>query len=128
MLVEQKLDVAQEVYAAVTYVRASPAVILSASGGVDVEKACHESQEGVLVEPVNILRGLQPEQAADLARRAGLDAGVADVLLKLYRMFIDFDATLAEINPLGANPRGPMDRRRRQGRDRRRRDVPPDRA
>ena len=78
VLVEQKLDIAQEVYAAVTYLRASPAVILSAAGGVDVEKACHESQEGVLVEPVNVLRGLQPEQAADLARRAGLDAGVAD--------------------------------------------------
>ena len=61
VLVEQKLDVAQEVYAAVTYLRASPAVILSASGGIDVEKACHESQEGVLVEPVNILRGLEPE-------------------------------------------------------------------
>jgi succinyl-CoA synthetase beta subunit len=100
VLVEEKLDVAQEVYAAVTYQRAAPTVILSASGGVDVEKACHESQEGVLVEPVNILHGLSPEQAADLARRAGLDAGIADVLLKLYRMFIDFDATLAEINPL----------------------------
>jgi succinyl-CoA synthetase beta subunit len=49
---------------------------------------------------VNILRGLEPERAAELARRAGLDAGAADVLLKLYRMFIDFDATLAEINPL----------------------------
>lgn len=100
VLVEQKLDVAQEVYAAVTYVQASPAVILSAGGGIDVEKACHESQEGVLVEPVNILRGFEPSQAADMARRAGLDADVADVLLKLYQMFIDFDATLAEINPL----------------------------
>jgi succinyl-CoA synthetase beta subunit len=100
VLVEQKLDIAQEVYAAVTYLRASPTVILSSSGGVDVERACHESQEGVLVEPVNILRGLEPAQAADLARRAGLDAAVADILLKLYRMFIDFDATLAEINPL----------------------------
>jgi succinyl-CoA synthetase beta subunit len=100
VLVEQKLDIAQEVYAAVTYLRAQPAVILSARGGVDVEKACHESQEGVLVEPLNIVRGLQPEQAAELARRAGLDAGVADVLLKLYMMFLDFDATLVEINPL----------------------------
>ena len=100
VLVEQKLDVAQEVYAAVVYLGGSPAVILSASGGVDVEKACRESQAGVLVEPVNILRGFEAGQAAELARRAGLDGGAADVLLKLYRMFIDFDATLAEINPL----------------------------
>ncbi len=47
VLVEQKLDVAQEVYAAVTYLQASPAVILSAAGGIDVEKACHESQDDV---------------------------------------------------------------------------------
>ena len=100
VLVERKLDIAQEAYAAVTYMQASPVVVLSGSGGIDVEQACHESQEGVIVEPVNILRGLEPNQAVDLARRAGLDDGVADVLLKLYRMFIDFDATLAEINPL----------------------------
>jgi succinyl-CoA synthetase beta subunit len=100
VLVEQKHDVAQEVYAAVTYVQDSPAVILSAGGGIDIEKACHESQADVLIEPVNILRGFEPDRAADMARRAGLDAGVADVLLKLYRMFIDCDATLAEINPL----------------------------
>ena len=100
VLVERKLDVAKEVFAAVIYAGASPALILSASGGVDVEKASHESQEGVVVEPINILRGLEPEKAAELARRAGLDAGAADVLLKLYRMFIDCDATLAEINPL----------------------------
>jgi succinyl-CoA synthetase beta subunit len=100
VLVEEKLDVAQEVYAAVTYLQASPAVVLSAGGGVDVEKACHESLEGVFVEPVDILRGLDPERAASLARRAGLDASVAEVLTKLYRMFSDCDATLAEINPL----------------------------
>jgi succinyl-CoA synthetase beta subunit len=100
VLVERKLDVVEEVYAAVTYQQASLALILSAAGGVDVERACHESQEGVLVEPINILRGLEPDQAANLAQRAGLDAGAADVLLRLYKLFIDFDATLAEINPL----------------------------
>jgi len=100
VLVEKKLDIAQEVYASVTYIGPTPTVILSAAGGIDVEKACHESQENVLVEPVNILHGLQPEQAADLVRRAGLDAGAADVLVKLYKLFFDVDATLAEINPL----------------------------
>jgi succinyl-CoA synthetase beta subunit len=100
VLVEQKLDVVQEAYAAVTYQQASPALILSAAGGVDVERACHESQEGVLVEPINILRGLEPDRAAALAQKAGLDPGAADILLKLYKMFVDFDLTLAEINPL----------------------------
>lgn len=100
VLVEKKLDIAQEVYASVTYVGPTPAVILSAAGGVDVEAACHEAQDNVLVEPVNILRGLSTEQANDIARRVGLDGGIADVLVKLYKLFADTDATLVEINPL----------------------------
>ena len=100
VLVEKKLDIAQEVYAAVTYVGPTPTVIVSASGGIDVEKACHEAQDNVVVEPVNILRGLEADKAADVVRRAGLDAGAADVLVKLYRLFAEVDATLTEINPL----------------------------
>lgn len=100
VLVEKKLDVVQEVYAAVTYQQASPAVIVSAAGGVDVEQACRESQRGVFVEPVNISRGLDQNQAAAIVASAGLDVSAAEVLVKLYRAFIDFDATLAEINPL----------------------------
>ncbi len=99
MLVEKKLDVAQEVYAAVTYVGATPTVIVSGRGGIDVEAACQEAQQGVWTQPVNVLRGLQPAKAVELADRAGLDGG-ANVLLRLYRMFVDYDATLAEINPL----------------------------
>jgi succinyl-CoA synthetase beta subunit len=72
-------------------------------GGVDVEDACHGAQEDVLVETVDIATGLTEDKARELARRAGLNSAGADateVLLKLYRMFMDFDATLAEINPL----------------------------
>jgi succinyl-CoA synthetase beta subunit len=99
VLVEKKLDVAQEVYAAVTYVGASPTVIVSARGGIDVEAATQATQQGACTQPVNVLRGLQPAAAVELADRAGLDGG-ANVLLRLYRMFVDYDATLAEINPL----------------------------
>ena len=102
-LVEKKLDIAQEIYVAVTYVGASPVMIVSTQGGMDVEKAVQKSQEGVWTEPVDIRLGLQPQQVADLAHRAGLDAHgppPTDLLLKLYHLCIDNDATLAEINPL----------------------------
>jgi len=102
-LVEKKLDVAQEAYVSMTYVGASPTLIVSGRGGVDVEDACHGAQEDVLVETVDIATGLAEDKARELARRAGLNPAGADateVLLKLYRMFTDFDATLAEINPL----------------------------
>jgi succinyl-CoA synthetase beta subunit len=100
VLVEERLDVAREVYAGVTYRGAAAVVILSNRGGVDVEQACHQSQDGVWIEPVDTLRGFPQEQAEALAHRAGLDGGLADVLRKLYGLFFDFDAVLAEINPL----------------------------
>lgn len=100
VLVERKLDIVQELYVAVTYLGAGPAVILSTRGGIDVEEACRASDDSVWVEPVDILRGLEPEKVSDLVRRAGVDPRVADVLVKLYRLFIECDATLAEINPL----------------------------
>lgn len=100
VLVEEKLDIAREVYASVTYRGASPVMILSGRGGVDVEEACHRSQDDVCVEPVDILRGLSREQAEDLSRRAGIDGPLTDVLQKLYGAFFDSDAVLAEVNPL----------------------------
>lgn len=103
VLVEKKLDIAQEVYLAMTYVGASPTMIVSSQGGMDVEKAAHESQEGVWAEPIDIIHGLPPDQAADLAHRAELDAHClppTDIMLKLYKLFVESDATLAEINPL----------------------------
>jgi succinyl-CoA synthetase beta subunit len=100
VLVEERLDVAREVYAGVTYRGAWPVVILSSRGGVDVEQACHQSQDDVWIEPVDILRGFAAEQAEALARRAGFDGILAEVLRKLYGLFFDFDAVLAEINPL----------------------------
>ena len=125
VLVEEKLDVAQEAYVSVTYKGASPVLIISTRGGIDVEEACHESLFDVCIEPVDIHLGFSDEKAKELVLKAGFDGvdGVADVLLKLYRMFVDCDATLAEINPLDPDePRG-MGRRRRQGGDRRRRAV-----
>jgi succinyl-CoA synthetase beta subunit len=108
VLVEEKLDVAQEAYVSVTYKGASPVLIISTRGGIDVEEACHESLGDVCIEPVDIHLAFGEEKAKELVRKAGFDGadGVADILLKLYRIFVDCDATLAEINPLIRTSRG----------------------
>jgi len=103
VLVEEKLDVAVEGYLAVTYVGRRPAALVSRHGGVDVEAVGRERPEDVLVEPIHILRGLEFETAESLAERVGFgqeSEHVAGVLLHLYRMFVEDDAVLAEINPL----------------------------
>ena len=103
VLVEERLEAAVEAYLAVTYVGRKPAALVSRHGGVDVEATGHERPEGMIVEPIHVLKGLEFQQAEDLAQRAGFgqeSEHVAGVLLRLYRMFIEDDATLAEINPL----------------------------
>ena len=109
VLVEEKLDIAVEAYVAVTYMGRKPVVIVSRHGGVDVEKVSRERPEDVLVEPVHALKGLTFEAAEALVRRADFgDEGerVAGVLLRLYRLFVEDDAVLAEINPLIGTPDG----------------------
>ena len=73
VLVEKKLDIAEEIYAAVTYVGISPTLIVSNRGGMDVEQVSQGSQEGVWTEPIQLARGMQPEQVAGLVQRAKLD-------------------------------------------------------
>jgi len=108
VLVEEKLDVAAEAYLGATYIGADPAVIVSGRGGIDVEEVSREAPEDVCVERLDILKGLEVGTAKSLARRAGLDGedGAADVLVRLYRMFVDYDAVLAEINPLVRTGKG----------------------
>jgi len=99
VLVEKKLDIAAECYVSVTYASGTPTLIASGRGGVDVEQASRESQEGVVAEPIDVTVGLTPQQATSAAQRAGMP-GAEDIFLKLYKLFVDCDATLAEINPL----------------------------
>ncbi len=109
VLVEEKLDIAVEGYLAVAYRGRKPVALLSRRGGVDVETVGRERPEAVLVEPIHILRGLDFEAATALAERAGFgddSEHVAGVLLRLYRLFVNDDAVLAEINPLIGTPGG----------------------
>lgn len=109
LLVEERLDIAVEAYVAITYVGRQPAALVTRRGGVDIEDLSRERPGDVLVHPINILRGLTFQAAEDLVERAGFgqeSEHVAGVLLRLYRMFTEDDAVLAEINPLIGTPDG----------------------
>jgi succinyl-CoA synthetase beta subunit len=109
LLVEEELPVVTEAYLGVTYSGRMPTVILSRHGGVDIEELSRQRPEDVMVSPVNILKGLDRPAAEALAQRAGFgeEAGrLADIVLKLYRMFVEDDALLCEVNPLIEAQRG----------------------
>jgi succinyl-CoA synthetase beta subunit len=108
--IEHASDIATEYYASVLLDRSAkrPLVMFSVEGGVDIEEVADKSPEKLIRHHVEELRGLTREEAVQIARDGGADAdvieGVADALLALYEVWLQEDATLAEINPLIVTP------------------------
>jgi len=106
LLIEEAVDVAAEYYLAITMDRASksPVMICSAAGGVDIEDVSASTPEKIVNLPVDVAFGPFDYELRDLSERAALDPKASrqfvDVAKKLYRTFVDSDASLAEINPL----------------------------
>lgn len=103
LLVEQKLRIDSELYVAITIDGAAkaPVLITSAKGGMDIEE---QAEEDIVKVHLDVFLGLQPFLAKDLARRIGLKGnqakGYADIVQKMYRIMVERDAELVEINPL----------------------------
>ena len=105
LLIEERADIARELYAAVLNDTASkgPLVLFSTLGGMDIEEAAAQDANAVRRLTVDIRTGLDSAAAAQFLE--GLDFGaatdaVADVLVRLYGVWRSRDAELVEINPL----------------------------
>jgi succinyl-CoA synthetase beta subunit len=104
--IEKATDIAKEYYASFTLDRSAKLhlAMVSAKGGVEIEKVADEDPDAVARLHVNPLDGLSLEAARALVERAGLDdqarEGAAQILLQLYDCYIAGDADLVEINPL----------------------------
>jgi len=110
--VENASDIAEEYYASFTLDRAAKKhlLMLSAEGGVEIEEVAAKNPDAILMLHIDPVDGLN----AAGAKKAAMDAkipekaqqGVADILVKLYRCFVEGDCDLAEINPLILKPTG----------------------
>jgi succinyl-CoA synthetase beta subunit len=105
VLVEERCPIERELYAAVLIdvVSRSPLVLFSTEGGMDIEEVAERKPDAIRRHIVDVKHGFDASDAVTLLK--GLDLGsaaaaVADVLVKLYRMFCEKDAELVEINPL----------------------------
>jgi len=78
--------------------------IASAAGGMDIEQVAAETPEQIFTVAVSADAGLQPYQARQLAFGLGLDKTqsrqFADLIQKMYRLYLECDASLVEVNPL----------------------------
>ncbi len=110
--IEHATDIAKEYYASFTLDRAAKLhlAMVSAKGGVEIEQVAEEDPGAIARRHVNPLDGLTIEEARGLVIEAGLDAEAiekaAEVLVSLYRCYVEGDADLVEINPLVLTPDG----------------------
>jgi succinyl-CoA synthetase beta subunit len=104
VLVERLVDIAEQLYAAITLDRTTGRYLamVSNSGGMDIEEIARSSPEAVRRSQVDPVLGLKDFQVRYLIGHLSLEAreGCADVLRRMYRIVEAADATLVEINPL----------------------------
>jgi succinyl-CoA synthetase beta subunit len=106
MLIEETLPIARELYLSITVDRASERIglVASAAGGMEIEEVAAKSPEKILRETVNPVTGLMDYQGRNLAFGLGLVGDQIAAFVKLvktcYRIFIERDLALLEINPL----------------------------
>ena len=112
VLVVPTADIASESYVGVIMDRDSqrPVFMVSAAGGMDIEEVAATTPEKITKLAVDPLYGLLPHQALTLAYTLYHDVkqvrAAADMMQKLYGVFVANDASLVEINPLVTTPDG----------------------
>jgi succinyl-CoA synthetase beta subunit len=106
VLVAPAADIRREYYLGFILDRGAQTVtmIASAEGGIDIEEVAARTPEKILRVQADPLLGLQPYQAREVGFALGLTGShvrqFADIASRLYRAFVESDASLVEINPL----------------------------
>lgn len=106
LLIEEGADIKKEYYLGIVTDRGTQknAVMASSEGGMDIEEVAAKTPEKLLKVFVDPATGLTAEDAEKLARGIGVpEASIAeavDQFQKLYQVYCENDASLAEINPL----------------------------
>jgi len=106
VLVDSAADIAQELYLGAVVDRASRRVAFMASlaGGMDIEEVAATTPEKIVTISIDPVLGVQDYQCRLMGFALALDSDqrkqLAVILQGLYRLFIDKDLSLVEINPL----------------------------
>lgn len=106
LLVEEQLAIARELYLGMVLDRSAScvSVICSVEGGVEIEEVAQRSPEKILKERIDPTVGLLPFQCRRLAYGLTLPnervGEFVSLVQSLFRLFVELDCSLAEINPL----------------------------
>ncbi len=106
LLIEEGLDIAKELYLSLIVDRetANIMVIASEAGGVEIEEVAASTPEKIIKVQINPLLGIQPYHCRQAAFGLNLPKAAikpfSSMLTQLYKLFVAYDCSLVEINPL----------------------------
>ena len=112
LYIEEGADIQKEYYLSCVTDRGTQRVafIASSEGGMDIEEVAHSHPEKIIKVFVDPATGLTQAQGDELAAGVGMPADskaqFIDVCQKLYKCYMDTDASLVEINPLNRDGKG----------------------
>ena len=114
VLIEEGIEIDREFYLSMVIDRssASPTMIFSTAGGMEIEEVAAKTPEVIFKEHVEPAVGWMPHQARNLLY--GVEPpptpaairGLMDVMANVYKIFITLDCSLIEINPIATTREG----------------------
>ncbi len=106
LLIEEGCDIQKEYYVGLVLDRSTSRVVLMASeeGGTEIEEVAAKSPEKIFKEEIDPVLGLMPYQARRIAFNIHIPKELVNQAVKfmmgLYKVYVDKDCSIAEINPL----------------------------
>src|SRR3954469_9029883 len=107
VLVDTRAEVKQEYYAGVVWdgIRKQPVTLFSDMGGIDIEEVAEQHPDHVGRGHFSTIEPFSDHQAKEVIAQTGVSGRqfqrITPILTRLAQLFLDYDMTLAEINPLG---------------------------
>jgi succinyl-CoA synthetase beta subunit len=112
VLVDPRADVRHEYYAGVVWdgLRKRPVMIFSPVGGIDIEQVAEEQPDKVGRRHFSTIHPFSDFMAKEVVASTGVSGHalgrLTAILARLAKLFVEYDMTLAEINPLGEREDG----------------------
>ncbi|CAD5229613.1 unnamed protein product [Bursaphelenchus okinawaensis] len=112
VMVAKRLFTRREYYFSITLDRVTngPILIGSSRGGMNIEEVAATEPDAIIKVPIDINHGVDDKIAQDLAQKMGFAESsrdqAADIIKKLYNVFLQSDCSLLEINPLSEDVDG----------------------
>ncbi len=110
VLVAEAIDIKKELYLAISIDRSTSniTIISSTEGGTEIEEVSAKTPHKILKEQINPLLGIRNYQVRQIAQKLNLTGSLitkaSNLLKSLFKIFIDNDCSLLEINPLVLTP------------------------